>query len=171
MLAENALMVKTAFSVANKIGAKCIVIHTDPLDDMIFTERVAKKKAKLILVTRKKKLDNTEEDPDSLLTLAKHHISLPRIPLTRIALIKITTTLALSKELVKADRLTESPVSGPGETIIFFQTAAKWQLSSLLGNRFNLFDQLLFLYRQSVSRRPIAGGFIRITTFHWLRSP
>jgi len=102
VIAENALMIKTAFSVANKIRAKCVAIHADPLDDMVFTERVAKKKAKLILITRKKKIDGDVDNPDSLSALSKDHITLPRIPLTRIALIKIATTLALSKEMIKA---------------------------------------------------------------------
>ena len=102
VIAENALMIKIAFSIANKIHAKCVAIHTDPLEDMVFTERVAKKKAKLILITRKKKIDGAVDDPNSLAALSKDHITLPRIPLTRIALIKIATTLALSKEMIKA---------------------------------------------------------------------
>ena len=63
MLEENALMIKTAFSVANKIHARCVVLHVDPLEDLQFTERVAKK-AKLILVSRKKKLEDEAVEID-----------------------------------------------------------------------------------------------------------
>lgn len=107
MLEENALMIKTAFSVANKIRARCVVVHVDPLEDMQFTERVAKK-AKLILVSRRKKLEDDGNSATSLASIAKSQIVLPRIQLTRIALIKVVTTLTLSQELVR-----------PGDKIVF----------------------------------------------------
>lgn len=107
MIAENSLIIKSAFSLANKIRAKCVVIHADYLDDLIFTERVAKR-AKLILVSRKKRFDVSNEDESSLARIAKGHITLPRIQLTRIALIKVAATLALSQEIVQ-----------PGDKIVF----------------------------------------------------
>ncbi len=104
---ENALLIKTAFSVANRIRAKCVAIHADPLEDLQFAERVAKK-SKLILITRKKKVEDGAGKEDSLATIAKGQITLPRIQLTRIALMKIATTLALSQEIVE-----------PGDLVVF----------------------------------------------------
>lgn len=107
MNTENALMLKSAFTIANRVGADAVAVHADPLDDLHFEERVAKK-FDLILLTRKKRLESGEEDKWSLAALAKSVISLPRIALTRIALIKIGTTLALSQETVE-----------PGAKIVF----------------------------------------------------
>ncbi len=101
MLPENALIIKNAFSIANRIRAKYVAIHVDPLDDLIFTERVAKR-SKIILISRRKKPDGSAEEKYSLAAMAKAHITLPRIQLTRIALIKVATTLALSQEIIES---------------------------------------------------------------------
>lgn len=100
-------MIKTAFSVASKIHAKSIAVHVDPLDDLSFTGRVSKR-TNVILITRKKRLDGSGTGTQSLADLATAQITLPRIHLTRIALIKVATTLALSQEIVE-----------PGEKIVF----------------------------------------------------
>lgn len=104
---DNALIIKTAFSVANRLHAKFVAIHTDPLDDLVFTPRVAKR-SHLILIGRKKRTEDVGDRKDSLAALAKDSIVLPRIQLTRIALIKIATTLALSQEIAQ-----------PGDLIVF----------------------------------------------------
>lgn len=107
MLAENALMIKTVFKVATQIKADCVMIHADPLDDLVFDERITKK-FDLILLSRKKKFEPMEDEKGSLAAHAKAVISLPKIHLTRIGLIKIATTLALSQEIVE-----------PGAKIVF----------------------------------------------------
>lgn len=99
MKQEDALIIKSAFMIANKIGASAVLIHIDPLSDLIFEERVAKK-CDLILLTRKKRLDGGDDRKKSLLLSAKATIPLPRIQITRVALVKIATTLALSNEIV-----------------------------------------------------------------------
>lgn len=107
MLAENELIIKTAFSVANRIGAKSIAIHIDPLDDLNFSGRIPMK-SNLILITKKKRIDGSGAGNEPLAQKAKSQITLPRIQLTRIALIKVAATLALSQEMVE-----------PGDKIIF----------------------------------------------------
>lgn len=107
MNAENALLTKSAFMIANKVGAEVVLLHADPLDDLIFDERVAKK-FDLILLTRKKAIEKSNESKKSLANLAKGSITLPRIQLTRVTLIKIATTLALSKNIIR-----------PGSKIVF----------------------------------------------------
>ncbi|MFH0799701.1 MAG: diadenylate cyclase [Pseudomonadota bacterium] len=107
MKSDNTFILKTAFTIANKTGAEAVMVYADPLDDLIFKERVAKK-FDLILLTRKKRHEEAEQDRHSLASFAKCVITLPRISLTRISLIKIGTTLALSQEAVK-----------PGARIVF----------------------------------------------------
>ncbi len=107
MHAENAHMLKAAFGIANKVGAKAVLVHADPLDDLIFEERVAKK-FKLVLLTRKRRFDVDKGERKSLGAIAKAVITLPRIALTRVTLIKVATTLALSQEIIE-----------PGSKIVF----------------------------------------------------
>jgi len=107
MLAENALMIKTAFKVANAIKADAVMVHVDPLDDLALDERLTRK-FDLVLLSRKKKLEASEDEKESLASHAKAIISLPKIHLTRIALIKIATTLALSQEIIE-----------PGAKVVF----------------------------------------------------
>ena len=107
MQAENKLMIKTAFKIANAVKADAVMIHADPLDDLEFDERLTKK-FDLILLSRKKKLEPSEDHKESLAAHAKAVISPPKIHLTRIALIKIATTLAISKEIID-----------PGAKIVF----------------------------------------------------
>ncbi|MFH1831037.1 MAG: diadenylate cyclase [Pseudomonadota bacterium] len=91
---------KIALRLASKIGAQAVVIHADPLDDLIYNDRVPKNR-NLILLTKKKRLELSEEPKNSLVTKAKAILTIPRIALTRMSLVKIGTTLALSQEIVK----------------------------------------------------------------------
>ncbi len=100
MNAENALFLKTAFTIAGKTDADWVFVHADPLDDLTCEERIPKG-VQLILLTRKKRLDGSEEGKGSLVGHAEAIITLPRIMLTRLSLIKVGTTLALSQELIK----------------------------------------------------------------------
>ncbi len=107
MLSDNELMIKMAFKVASHVKADAVMIHTDPLDDIDFEERITKK-FDIILLSRKKKYEVEEDEKGSLASHAKAVILLPKIHLTRVALIKIATTLALSQEIVE-----------PGAKIVF----------------------------------------------------
>ena len=71
MKSENTLLIKSAFTIANKVGAKAVLVHADPLDDLIFDERVAKK-FDLILLSKKKKLIDADSNKKSLAVLAKN---------------------------------------------------------------------------------------------------
>jgi len=105
--AENELFFKTALRLATKVGAQAVVVHADPLDDLVYADRVPKSR-NLILLTKKKRLESGEEHKDSLALKAKAVLTVPRIQLTRISLVKIGTTLALSQEIVE-----------PGAKIVF----------------------------------------------------
>jgi len=105
MNAENRLFLKTACNIASKTAAKAVVVHVDPLDDLEWAERFPKTR-KLILITKKKRLEASGDGKDTLLGKASAVITIPRISLTRVSLIKIGATLALSQELVSpGDRL------------------------------------------------------------------
>jgi len=101
MIPENILLIKSAFKIASKVKADAVILHADPLDDLRYEEKIPKS-IDLILIARKRKLEPSEEEKDSLLSYAKAGITLPKIHLTRVALIKVATTLALSQELVEA---------------------------------------------------------------------
>lgn len=107
MQKDNVLMLKSAFAIAGKIKAHAVLVCTDPLDDLHYEERLAKK-FDLILMSRKKRAEVSEDDRQSLAYLAKTTLFLPRIALARIALIKIGATLALSQEVIK-----------PGARVVF----------------------------------------------------
>ncbi len=107
MNSENELFLKTAFKIAAKISAAAIMIHADPLDDTEYAYPIPKKR-KLVLITRKKKREGQDEDKGALFSKAAAVLTLPRIALTRVSLIKIGTTLALSQEIVK-----------PGDKLVF----------------------------------------------------
>jgi DNA integrity scanning protein DisA with diadenylate cyclase activity len=107
MNSDNELFLKTALRLAGKIGAQGIVVYADALDDLIFADRVPRNR-NLILLTKKKRLDGTEAREDSLVAKARTVLTLPRIALTRMSLVKIGTTLLLSQEIV-----------GPGSKLVF----------------------------------------------------
>jgi diadenylate cyclase len=98
---ENTLFLKTAYQIASKLSAAAVVIHADPLEDLVWNERLPKGRS-LVLMTRKKHLEEDEGGKGTLAGAAASILTLPRIPLTRMSLIKIGTTLLLSQELVKA---------------------------------------------------------------------
>lgn len=94
-------MIKSAFSIAGKSRANAVIVHADPLDNLHIDERIPKKLDLILLSKKKKTLEAGLNDDKSLPSLASYIIAIPRIALTRIALIKVGTTLALSQEVVK----------------------------------------------------------------------
>ncbi|MFH1874795.1 MAG: diadenylate cyclase [Pseudomonadota bacterium] len=97
------MLIKTAFKFASKVKAKAVVIHADPLDDLIYEDRIPKSQ-KIVLVARSKgrKFETNGEDLKNLAFHAKSTIILPKIQVTRIALIKLATTLALSQDIINS---------------------------------------------------------------------
>ena len=114
---QNTLMLKAAFTIASKTGADAVLLHADPLDDLHYAERIPKK-TKLILLTRKKRAESGVDDKASLSSHASAIISLPRSALTRIAIIKVGTTLALSQELLQPGARVVFAVGGPESSAI-----------------------------------------------------
>jgi diadenylate cyclase len=117
MDAQNTLMLKAAFAIASKTGADAVLVHADPLDDLHYEERIPKK-LDLILLSRKKRVETGEDDKSSIAAHARAFITLPRIPLTRIAIIKVGTTLALSQELLNPGARVVFAVGGPESNAI-----------------------------------------------------
>ena len=98
MIPENALMIKNALAIASKIGAEALLLHIDPLDDLEYLDRIPRK-LKIILISRRKKLDVADKNSPSLLKRAHAHVIIPRTTLTRISLIKIAAMLCMAQEL------------------------------------------------------------------------
>lgn len=109
MHVDNISFIKAAFLLASKTKADAIFLHIDPLDDLAYGDRAPPKKSALILLSRKKKLEQLGDPKDKTLAgIAKDQILLPKIGLTRMSLMKVATTIALSSDLVK-----------PGAKIVF----------------------------------------------------
>lgn len=109
---ENKLILKAAFGIANKTGADMVMVHADSLDNLTFDERVAKN-FDLVLFSKKRRLDANGDVKKSLVSWAKAILTLPPTQLTRISLIKVATTLALSQEIVEAGSSIVFAVGGP----------------------------------------------------------
>jgi len=114
MNSANKLIIKSAFQIAEKAGAKSVIIYIDPLDDLKFDERVSKK-FDILLVSKKKKWDFEKEEKTSLGVRAKALIVVPKINLTRMALVKLAVMLGMSLEHVEAGSITVCVV-GHSET-------------------------------------------------------
>lgn len=135
MDAENTLMLKAAFAIAGKTRADAVLVHADPLEDLHFDERIPKK-LDLILLSRKKKVEVGEGDRASLAAHARAVIALPRIALTRIAVIKIGMTLALSQELIDPGARVVFAVGGPdGSALDLIQSVDTSKESEILTGR------------------------------------
>lgn len=135
MESQNTLMLKAAFSIAAKTGADAVLLHADPLEDFNYAERIPKK-PELILLTRKKRPEAGEDDKTSLVSHAKAVITLPRSALTRIAIIKIAATLALSQELLKPGARVVFAVGGPeGNAIDLIQSVDTSRESEIITGR------------------------------------
>lgn len=96
MNVSNKLVLKSAFQMAEKAKAKAVFIYIDPLDDLKFDERLPKKKMDIFLVSKKKKWDFDYNDKTTLGAHCKALITVPKISLTRIALIKLAVMLGIS---------------------------------------------------------------------------
>lgn len=95
----NTFIVKTALQTAAKVKAKAVMIYADPLEDLNFAGRFSKK-FDLFLLSRKKGLESNGHK-DNLLTYCKAVIQLPKIRLTRLGVIKVATTSALSLDYLQ----------------------------------------------------------------------
>lgn len=104
MHAANALLLKAVFGMATRIDAKSIFIYVDPLDDLRYPGPIPRK-PKIILVTKKKKLEITETEKKSLGGRANAVVSIPRINLSRLALIKLAVLLAMAQGLLPAGQI------------------------------------------------------------------
>ena len=100
MKSANTYMIKTAFQLATKIKAKAVMIYADPLEDLHFEERFSKK-LDLYLLSRKKKIDANGDEKDALQQHCKAIIPLPKIHLSRMSVIKLATTMALSLDYLE----------------------------------------------------------------------
>nr|HQH80419.1 hypothetical protein [bacterium] len=76
MKPEDILILKHAFAVAGKVGAKAVLLHTDPIGDLYCNEKIPKK-IKLILLSKKKKIEEPEGKEKSLASIATGVVAIP----------------------------------------------------------------------------------------------
>src|SRR3989338_2703670 len=100
-------MIKTAFQLASKIKAKAVMIYVDPLEDLHFEGRIPKNRD-LYLLSRKKKLETNGDALRDMAQRCKGLISLLKIPMSRMSIIKLATTTALSLDYL-----------APGDKVVF----------------------------------------------------
>lgn len=96
----NKYFIKTAFSIARKHKATAVFLHIDPLSDLIFEEEWPWK-FDLFFVSKRKKMDVEPSNKKSLASRYKDVVLIPKIPLTRPYLLKLTTLLALSSGKIR----------------------------------------------------------------------
>lgn len=99
MNVSNQLIIKAAMQVAHQNRANAILIYVDALDDLAYTHPVPRG-PRIILVTKKKKLDYTEDARNSLGKRSKGVITVPKIPTTRLGLIKLALILGTTQGLI-----------------------------------------------------------------------
>lgn len=96
----NQYVLKTAFNIAKKNKANAVILHADPLQNLTFQENWPWK-FDLFLLSKKKKWDLNGQNKKSLDARVKDVITVPRIPLTRYSLLKLSIVLALSSGKIK----------------------------------------------------------------------
>lgn len=95
MKEKNLHAVKAAFSLARKHKADAVILHADPLEDLLYDEKWPWK-FKLFLVSKKKRWELDRDNKKSLASRVEDVIVVPKITLSRTSLLKLSILLALS---------------------------------------------------------------------------
>lgn len=103
---RNKNIVRAAYQIADKIGAKAVFIYIDVLDDLNYDDKIPKG-ISTIFISKKKKWDFDKDNKESLASHMESLIVVPRISYSRINLIKIAVMLSMANELIN-----------PGEVIV-----------------------------------------------------
>lgn len=90
------LILKAAMQVAHQNRAHAIMLYADALDDLIY-EHPIPRNLQVIIVTKKKKPDYSDDSRKSLGRRSDGIISIPKIPTTRLGLIKLALILGASQ--------------------------------------------------------------------------
>lgn len=85
--------------MAHQNHASAVLIYVDAMDDLIYTHPVPRS-LKLLIVTKKKKLDFSQDGRHSLGKRNKGIITVPKIPTTRLGLIKLALILGTTQGLI-----------------------------------------------------------------------
>lgn len=90
------LIIKAAITVAHKKNAHSILLYADALDDLVYPHPIPRK-LQVILLTKKKKVDYSGDERNSLGKRSKGVVTIPKIPTTRLGLIKLALILGTSQ--------------------------------------------------------------------------
>jgi DNA integrity scanning protein DisA with diadenylate cyclase activity len=99
MNVANELIIKSAMQVAQKSRATAILIYADALDDLIYNHPVPRS-LHIVMVTKKKRTDYDDDPRNSLGKRSRAIITVPKIPTTRLGLIKLALILGTSQGII-----------------------------------------------------------------------
>lgn len=138
MQSENATMLQHAFMLAVKMQAKTVLLFADCLDDFVYPKPIPRGFT-LLLVGRRKRWDFSATEEHSLGGRAKGFVTLPKLPLTRVAKIKSALLIAIAKEQIVLDGkilcvLSRSEHS-PLDCLQFIDPAEETELLELRGSQ------------------------------------
>jgi diadenylate cyclase len=102
MQSENVTILKSAFVIAKNTGVSTMFIYIDPLDDLVYPHPLPRK-INLVLVSKKKKHNFSDAEMQSIAGRAKAILTIPKVKLTRVSLIKMAVMIALSRDDVPSD--------------------------------------------------------------------
>lgn len=98
------LIIKAAIQVAHQNRATAIMLYADALDDLGYAHPIPRN-LKVFLITKKKKMDFSEDARNSLGRRCKGLIVVPKIPTTRLGLIKLALILGTSQGAIMPGEL------------------------------------------------------------------
>lgn len=95
MQEENVISLRAAFTLATQSKAKSIYIYIDPLKDLVYPKPIPRG-LQIVLFTKKKRWDFSDVEKKSLAGRAHKIVTLPKIAMTRVSMIKLALMLAMS---------------------------------------------------------------------------
>lgn len=134
MKRTNQALLQAAFRIAKSCKAKAIFLFLDPLGEL--PDYDPPKGCSLLLVTRKSRDELESVFPQGLLA-SKPLVSLPKIDMTRIGLVKMAVVLGISNELIElGDKIVfvaGHPELNTLDAILYLDTAKETEILTTQG--------------------------------------
>lgn len=102
MHSEHAVILHAAFQLARQAQAKTVLLLIDAFDDLVYGKPIPRG-LEFLLLSRRKRWEFTDADTASLAGRARACLTIPRLPLTRAAMIKLGLLMAASQDAVRTD--------------------------------------------------------------------
>lgn len=102
MQADHTTMLHAALQFAALAKAKTVLLYIDPLDDLVYPKPLSRG-VKFLLVSQRKRWNFSDAELHSIAGRASACLALPRLALTRAAMIKLGLIIAASQEVLPID--------------------------------------------------------------------